>query len=437
MIRFALMAILAFSAVAQAQAPGRDDSRHIVTFRQGTPQGERANAVQRAGGKLRFNYSTVDAVAITAATPSVLAGLGLEPSVLNIVPDREFHAIQGATNGLRVDRKGSTSGTTITGQVIPQGVKRVGVPTSTSNGMGVGVAIVDTGIDLANADLAPSSLRFNIYGTSCQDDNGHGTHVSGIVAALDNAIDVVGVAPAATLYCVKVLDSTGSGFDSDIIAGLEFVLANAATAKPPIRVVNLSLGRDGSVNDNPTLRTTVKNLYNAGITVVVAAGNNASKEVKDMVPASFPEVLAVAATTAADGTSSCRRYSGVIKADTASYFTTDGAYQVLDSTVGRQGVTISEPGEDQENISKGCFISSVGILSSRLGGGTVRLSGTSMASPHVAGIVARMIQNNILGPENIRFTLRTTAQGLLNAPLDSPTSSYSFDGEREGIAKAP
>ena len=60
-----------------------------------------------------------------------------------------------------------------------------------------------------------------------------------------------------------------------------------------------------------------------------------------------------------------------------------------------------------------------------------------MASPHVAGIVARMIQNNILGTENIRVTLRTTAQGLLNAPLDSPTSSYSFDGEREGIAKAP
>src|SRR6266699_2140800 len=372
MIRFALMAILAFSAVAQAQAPGRDDSKHIVTFRQGAPQGERANAVQRAGGKLRFNYSTVDAVAITAATPNVLAALGREPSVLNIVPDRDVHAIQGATTSIRINRKGSTSGTTSTGQVIPQGVKRVGVPTSASNGKDVGVAIVDTGIDLANSDLTPSSLRFNIYGTSCQDDNGHGTHVSGIVAALDNAIDVVGVAPAATLYCVKVLDSTGSGFDSDIIAGLEFVLANA------------------------------------GITVVVAAGNNASKEVKDMVPASFPEVLAVAATTAADGTNSCRRYSGVIKADTASYFTTDGAYQVLDSTVGRQGVTISGPGEDQENISKGCFISSVGILSSRLGGGTVRLSGTSMASPHVAGIVARMIQNNTLGVENIRATLRST-----------------------------
>src|SRR6266567_4039803 len=128
MIRFALMAILAFSAVAQAQAPGRDDSKHIVTFRQGTPQGERANAVQRAGGKLRFNYSTVDAVAITAATPNVLAALGREPSVLNIVPDRDVHAIQGATTSIRINRKGSTSGTTSTCQVIPQGVKRVECP---------------------------------------------------------------------------------------------------------------------------------------------------------------------------------------------------------------------------------------------------------------------------------------------------------------------
>jgi subtilisin family serine protease len=121
----------------------------------------------------------------------------------------------------------------------------------------------------------------------------------------------------------------------------------------------------------------------------------------------------------------------VIKADTASYFTTDGAY------LGLQGVTISGPGEDQENINKGCFISSVGILSTRLGGGTTRMSGTSMASPHVAGIVARMIQNSILGPENIRGTLRSTAQEHFTAPLDSPTSSYSFDGEQEGIAKAP
>src|SRR5262249_8584669 len=154
-------------------------------------------------------------------------------------------------------------------------------------------------------------LQFTVFGTSCQDDNGHGTHVSGIVAAKDNTTGVLGVAPNATLYCVKVLDSTGSGSDSDVIAGLQFVLQNAATAAPPIRVVNMSLGRDGSVNDNPVMRAAVQSLYNAGITVVVAAGNDSLKEVKSQVPASYPEVLAISSTSATDGSNDCRRFSGV------------------------------------------------------------------------------------------------------------------------------
>jgi len=433
-----ILSVLALAIVALPQSVQASDDKYIVTFVPGTSQSQKAAAIERAGAAVRHNYSIVNAVAVQVPNAASYKSLSNDRSIASIVPDRDIHAIEDMSEISENAKTNGGSGSPSSSQVIPEGVKRVGLPTSTSNGLGVGVAIIDTGIDLANADLTVSALRFNVYGNSCQDDNGHGTHVSGIVAAKDNTIGVVGVAPLATLYCVKVLDSTGSGSDSDVIAGLNFIWQNAATAVPPIRVVNMSLGRDGSVNDNPVLRTAIQNLYNAGITVVVAAGNDGSKEVTTQVPASYPEVLAVSSTSSIDGTNQCRRFSGVIKADTASFFTTDGTY-VFDATAGGNvGVTIAAPGEDQELIGRTCFVSSVGILSTKVGGGTTRMSGTSMAAPHVAGIAARMIQTNTSWlPETIRTTLRNSAQRKDVAPLDSPVSGYSFDGEREGIAKAP
>jgi subtilisin len=401
-----------------AQGGPQSDEKYIVMFHPGTSQADRAAAVGRAGAALKFNYSIVDAVAVRVPNANALAALQKDPAVLSIIPDRTVHAIPDAINGKPTHGGGGASG-----EIIPEGVKRVGPPTAMSNGAGVGVAIVDTGIDLSNADLVPPAATFSAFGGSCQDDNGHGTHVSGIVAAINgNGIGTVGVAPAATLYCAKVLDSTGSGSDSDVMAGLEW-----AASISTIRVVNMSLGRDGTIGDNPALRAAVQALYTSRVTVVVAAGNDANKDVSQMVPASYPEVLAVASTTAISGTNACRRFAGVIAADTASFFTTDGT-----------GVTISAPGEDKEDINQGCFISSTGILSTKLGGGTTRMSGTSMASPHVAGVVARILQSHpVWSAEDVRSELRTTAQGVGTVPFNSPTASYTFDGDREGIAKAP
>ena len=398
-------------------AQGSED--YIVRFREGTSAASRNAVVRGAGAALGKNFDRVNAAAVRVPNTNALTALLNNPSVLAVIPNRPVFAYQ---NG-KGKPGGGGGGTT---QVVPAGITRVGRPTSDSNGVGVGVAVLDTGVDLAHPDLAGTVDAFNAFGgQSCQDDEGHGTHVAGIIAARDNTADVIGVAPKATIYCVKVLDSAGSGSDATIMSGLEWVLNNHASLVPAIKVVNMSLGRPGSVDDNPSMHDLIVALEGAGITVVVAAGNDAAVDVSSQIPAAYPEVIAVASTTALAGTNQCRFLSAPVAADTASYFTTDGT-----------GVIVSAPGEEQENVSRGCMISSVGILSTRLGGGTTRMSGTSMASPHVAGVAARYYQAGFQASD-IRQFLQIDADRIGTAPLDSPGSQYTFDGEREGIVQAP
>lgn len=368
-----------------------------------------------------------------------LGALKQDPSVLSVVEDR----IVGQ-HGKPTKPGGGGGGTTSRAkEVLPAGVARIGaIPGLIAyTGNGIGVAVVDTGVDFNHPDLPLGSKSFKAIvsrnrlqvsegATVGQDDNGHGTHVGGIIAARYDGYDVVGVAPGATLYAVKVLDSAGSGYDSTVLAGLDWVAKNAANVVPPIKVVNMSLGRPGTLGDSSSYRNAVKRLRDLGITVVVSAGNDQSKDVSGVVPATYPEVIAVASTTANAGTDDIGWFIG---SDTASYFTTDGAFNPSTGI----GVSISAPGEDQENIVAG-QIQSIGILSTRLGGGTTRMFGTSMSSPHTAGVVALLYEQagGAIDPEMARAKIMTSAAKIGSAPFNSPTSTYTFDGVREGVLDA-
>jgi subtilisin family serine protease len=268
-------------------------------------------------------------------------------------------------------------------QSIPLGVNRVDGELSSafsSGGMGApsvdaDIAILDTGIDLTHPDLNVYNEKSFVLGTSsADDDNGHGTHVAGIAAAKDNDIGVVGMAPGARLWAVKVLDSSGSGSISDIIAGIDYVTEHANE----IDVVNLSFGCECN---SPALDKAVNNAVGSGITFVVAAGNG-NKDVSMFSPANNPDVITVSAIADSDG--KCGAMGASTKYgddDTFASFSNYGS-----------SVDIAAPG--------------VGILSTYKDGKYATLSGTSMASPHVAGAAALFSSaHNGSSPAEIRSAL--------------------------------
>jgi hypothetical protein len=272
LISTVLGAVFSVAQVRELPTPAAGsaiENQFIVTFRAGTSQAERSAIVARAGASLRFNYNVIEAAAIVTPNVNALAAVANSMAVLSIVPDRVSSTMAKPGTG------GSGSG-----QIVGEGVKRVGLP-ATGNPYAIGVAVLDTGVARV-PDLQVSSSFFDGYGGTCNDVDGHGTHVSGIIAAIDNSIGVLGVAPGATIFCGKVLNDSGRGSDSVIIAGLDWVFSSVQS--PPIRVVNMSLGRPKVEGDmGGPLHQAIARLVNKGIVVIVAAGNDASKEVVQMV----------------------------------------------------------------------------------------------------------------------------------------------------------
>jgi len=245
-------------------------------------------------------------------------------------------------------------------QTLPPGINRIDVDlSSTASGNGAGsvsvdIAIIDTGINLTHPDLNVYKQKtFVKRTTSANDDNGHGTHVAGIAAAKDDSNGVVGVAPGARLWAVKVLDKHGSGSISNVIKGIDYVTAN----KAEIDVANMSLGCECF---SSSLNLAISNSVAAGVTYVVAAGNSA-RDAQTFSPANHPSVIAVSAIVDTDG-----------KCGGLGLPTSYGSDDTFASFSNRGAVVdMAAPG--------------VKIFSTYKSGTYATLSGTSMASPHVAG----------------------------------------------------
>ena len=266
------------------------------------------------------------------------------------------------------------------GQTLPTGINRIdGDQSSTKSGNGNGnvdvdIAILDSGIDLKHSDLnvyrqksfvSANTGAYSLFGsktTTANDDNGHGTHVAGIAAAKDNTIGSVGVAPGAKLWAIKVLDNKGSGPLSTIIKGIDYVTQNANE----IEVANLSFGCECK---SSAFDTAINNSIKAGIVFVVAAGNGA-KDATNISPANNPNVISVSAIADSDGICGANgpstRYGSD---DTLASFSNYG--RVVD---------IAVPGAK--------------IYSTYKGNTYATMSGTSMASPHVAGAAALYLHSN-------------------------------------------
>jgi subtilisin family serine protease len=262
-------------------------------------------------------------------------------------------------------------------------------------GQGIVIGIIDTGIDYTHPDIGGGiGNGFKVMGgydfvngdSDPMDDHGHGTHVAGIAAA--NGSTLKGVAPDARLMAFKVLDKNGSGYDSWILAGIERSVdpdQNPAT-NDHVNVVNMSLGR---LADGPdALSEAVENAVSAGIVFAVAAGNDGAYQTIAS-PGIAPSAITVGATDASDALAS---------------FSSKG------------------PARGTYTLKPDLVAPGVGIYSLAPGGKYVSLNGTSMASPHVAGAAALMLQMHpSWTPLQVKSALMENTKSLALGPYDVGT----------------
>jgi len=347
---FALVFVLAFGFAGQALAAGdvgnSGKERMLVMF----------------DSKV-LNEPAVQRALIERFDGNALKELPIINGWVVLLPPRAAVPMMGAPGVLWVEPDGTIEAVT---QTLPWGVDRIDADLvhPINKGTGAKVAVIDSGIDYNHEDLNDNDrggYDFVNGDSDPLDDYGHGTHVAGIIAAEDNDVGVIGVAPEANLYALKVLDSSGSGSYSDLIDALGWCVDHG------IQVANMSLG--GTIPSR-SLRVACDNAYNAGVLLVAAAGNYSSSRI--LYPAKYDSVLAVSATDQSDNLASFSNYGDQIE--------------------------LAGPG--------------VSINSTLLGGGYGEKSGTSMSTPHVSGTAALVVAYGITGSSAIRDQLNTTAEDL-------------------------
>ncbi|HTL52976.1 MAG TPA: S8 family serine peptidase, partial [Planctomycetota bacterium] len=333
-------------------------------------------AIVRQHGRLHSSTAT--------ASPASQTALRSTAGVVGV--EEDFLVSASVTPAQATDVTGST---TPPPEGIPYGVYRIsGAPGSGMNtGAGVVIAIVDTGIDLTHPDLQPNIIgSYNAINAtrSANDDNGHGSHCAGIAAAAHNGVGVIGVAPDAKLLAVKVLDRNGSGTSSDVAEGILWAADNGA------QVISMSLGSSSS---SSLIQTAVQDAASRNIVICAAAGNDGpaapgSSDVE--YPGAYPECLAISCWTDLDGTPAA---TGAISPwgdpdESLASFSCTGAE-----------VDFTAPG--------------VQIYSDWKSGGFNTISGTSMSTPHAAGVAALNIK---AGKADVRAAMAARCEHVAGTP---------------------
>jgi len=343
---FVLCPVLALSAAPSSAAPGdKISGSYICVFKAGavSKANVRAEAARVAGNGLKHVYSN-SIRGFSASANSAAQLSSRNPKIAFCEQDQEMAAI--GPLDFRVLGKPTPSQPA---QTIPWGVTRVRGGPGTGSGSGT-AWVIDTGIDSTHPDLNVDTGRSRNFssGPSFEDGNGHGSHVAGIIGAKDNGIGVVGVSPNATLVAVRVLNNAGSGSNSDVIAGVDYVAGEGSNGD----VANMSLG--GGVSQ--ALDNAVVAAAATGVKFALAAGNE-SDNANNHSPARANGQNVYTVSSFAKGTSAND---------------TDDPWSSF-SNFGNPPVDFAEPGS--------------AIPSTYKGGGYATLSGTSMATPHLAGIL--------------------------------------------------
>ena len=377
---FALIAVAALACVGAALPAAGAESpaagRYIVVLEDGANSHAVAkDHALRYGASVRFVYG------------HALKGYA------GVIPDGKLDDVRSDSRVAYVERDGSA---TAVAQTLPWGINKIDADiSSTKAGDGgadptknaisnVHAYIIDTGIDTAHTDLHVVG-HVNFAGGQNRDCNGHGTHVAGTIAANDNTQDAVGAAPGAPLTGVKVLGCGGSGSWSGVIKGVDWVTANAV--KPAVANMSLGGGVSKAVDD------AVKNSASSGVFYALAAGNEGANACNSS-PAragagSNNGIATTAATDSRDMEASWSNYGSC--------------------------VDIWAPG--------------VSVLSTRKGGGTTTMSGTSMASPHTGGGGALYLSSHTSSsPSTVENALKSAATTTSNKSKDGRAITRLYVG---------
>ncbi|MBI1754958.1 S8 family peptidase [Candidatus Azambacteria bacterium] len=381
----AIFIFVAFGfVVAQEQDQNQDQnpsSRKIIVFKEGLSDADEARIIAGSRGT-RLGRLRAGNLSVVQLDKAGEARIAKYQGVVRVEDDIVVDALETVNGNVQ-----KAKAPIVPAQVLPWGIDRIDAdrvwPTS-ETGAGVNVGVIDTGISISHPDLA-ANVKGGVsevwYTSSYNDDNGHGSHVAGIIGALANTIGAVGGAPSVNVYAIKALDRNGSGYLSDVINGIDWAITHGMT------VINLSLGTDVDVQ---SFHDAVIRAKSAGVIVVAAAGNSGGAV---LYPAAYPEAIAVAATDISN---------------TAPYWSSRGSE-----------VDLAAPG--------------VNVYSTYKGTKYATMSGTSMATPHVAASVALALKSasdsatDVLGnciavydtncdgawsPDEIQYKLEATATDL-------------------------